>query len=306
MDTPGVAFLNSAGQFEGLPETTAGQFLASTAANAYQFVGGAGPLSSSNIVQTVLQNPSTSLVVPVVAAGIPPYDAAAEFLVLSVTPVFATSTFLVEFSCSAQMTSSVAGNILSCDGYLNAGGTRIVFGQVNSGGLGQVFYTSMGGGATFSTGTTAPFTINFCLFNTQVAVSTGVGLSDIFSVTEINSLVPGTSNPTTIIIGATTALLFQVPAPATNTSSLIDGYVTFMDTNNVLSCVANFFFVVQENGDPTVVFPDVSYNTVIYNATSATPTLTFTPVLGFINVSVTGVAATTFVCQAFYNVVTTS
>lgn len=298
--TPGLVYLSNAGQASSIPAAAAGAFL-STGSNTYTVAQAVTSNLSGCVAQLVSVNVPSSGFSPYVTSSLA-YNSAAQFLVMNITPVYATSTYLVEFSASMQMKAAGGtGVILSVNGYLNAAGTRLVYQQANDGSGAADFTICAPAVGTFTTGSLTPFTFNFCATASFASSSTIFLPSDYFTITEINPVnyVSIPANSLCVSTGTTPVTSFTLPSPASGQSIMYQGNQTFIDQANVYSNVANFALVVQQPGNPATTAPTIAANTVLYDSVWLSPTLTFTPVVGGILAQVVGIAGSTFLCQNY-------
>lgn len=296
--SPGIIIQNPAGTFNSLLATSPAQTLISTGVSTYSFGTYSGTSSNSGVAQIVTVNPSSTNVAPPVAFGIPPYNAAAEVAVVNVNPMSATSTFITYFSLTCNMIATPGTGIIGgAAGYFNATGTEIVHAQVNDG-SGASSYTAECGGCSlpFTTGSAAPFTVNYCVFMNNVSTTTVSSINDPYTVIELNSSSLVDSLPVFVSTSATPVLAVFIPAAVVNQSTQVSGYVVANDAANQQSNLIQYLFVMQQGGSLAVA-PTIAQNTVLVNSITTTSSLTFTPVVGGVNVQFVGIAATTFVCQ---------
>jgi len=292
---PGINCLNNSGLFVPIPSTAQDDVLVCTGPNTYDFVSTVAPSSSGAVRQLVSMNPTTTNFVPQVGGGTT-YTLASEFLVMNITPTSAASSFLIEFDATIYQKSTASGNIVTVAGFLNAGGSPLLDNQCNNGQLVD-FTVPITATSTFSTGSTTPFTVNFCVQSTNPSTTEAISPSDAFSVIEINGSNPGTVNPSVISTSATPVDSFLLPSPAADTSVMYIGYQTFMDSANILSNFATFSLVVQQVGNPASVAPTIAANTILYDAVYSSPSVTFTPQVGGVQAQIVGVNGSTFICQ---------
>lgn len=297
--TPGIISIGNSGTTSMVTSSAVDNILMSTGPNTYAFSPSVGTSSSGNVAQIVSANPTTTNFVPPVGGSVT-YTLASEFLALNVTPTSASSTYYVEFAVTVfQVGTVTTGSIVGIAGYLNAGGTRIIFNQSNDAAV-QNFTAPVCSSMTFSTGSLTPFTFNFCAQNSQVSSTTAISPFDFCAITEINPINSVASNPVVVSTSATPVTSFVLPSPPTGTSVMYNGYQSFVDTANILTNMATFTLVLQQPGNPATTAPTIAYSDVLYDAVWASPTLTFTTAIGGLTAQIVGVNGSTFLCQNSY------
>jgi hypothetical protein len=290
---PGVVSLDGSGELFSATNDLLNipQVLMSNVSGGYQFNTSAGNTPASVVLQSVKQNPGVAIpFTPVFTASPFVYNAAAEVAVINMTPLSTTSVFQVSFAVSVYQTT--APSIVYCSAFLNA--TTSLFiedNQADDGGLTN-FSTPMTASGSFTTGTLAPFTVNFCMFQGFAATNVqSLVATDWFQVDETNAITTIPTYPT-VVSTSSTPLLIQSYPIAVSQSLNIRGTINMVDQANVLSVIGQFLIVGQRgvSGNPTLI-PQ------IYNANALSPTLQWGVTPTTITASVIGVNGKTYYCQ---------
>lgn len=294
-----VLYLRDAGTYGMILGGLDNAVVVSTGINTYttKYYG----LNSANscVIQRIWA-PLTGNNIPVnvVGTGTSLYDSAANVCQVDITPVYADSLVYVDFN----ITGTVSANTLFLNVYANQAGLTIDPSQ-------ERFFPSdpaitIGASGVGFVGGAIPVTFNLCVFRGTASgpIPTVGAPGDGLVVTEINRFhdVVGT-NPMVVTQGTTPIVAGVIPS-APDTSVLINVKVYYIDlTNNVLSGCSTVMLMSQQVGSST---PTIAYNNVVISSTSPAPTLSFTPIPSGIEVTITGLAGTSFCCQFYVEIIT--